>query len=246
MSVSYIQREGHPDIAYVYSDGVEPLVVFCGGYRSDMAGKKATYLEAQCKARGQAYLRFDYGGHGESGGKFEEGTIGSWRDDMLAVFEHINPDRAILVGSSMGGWMALMLMHSYPEKVKGFIGIAPAPDFTEDMFQRLSAEHKEALARDGFVKVPNEYSDEPYHYSMMFYDESKQHYLLDEKRIAPCPMRILQGLDDIVVLPEHAERIKAQYEGDVSITLVEGGDHSLSRPKDLELIDAEVRALSDV
>ncbi|MBX2833974.1 MAG: alpha/beta hydrolase [Micavibrio sp.] len=244
MNVSTLKRSGKPDLAYVYSAGAEPLLMFCGGYRSDMQGTKATWLEERCRARGQAYLRFDYGGHGQSAGLFEDCTIGSWADDAADILSHINPESVIIIGSSMGGWIALLLAERFKEIAKALIGINAAPDFTDDMFDKLSPDQKIALKRDGFVKVPNQYSDEPYHYSQDFYDESKAHYLLDAPRTAPCKMRMFQGLADNVVLPEHAAKIQEIYEGDIETIYVEGADHSLSRPADLELIDDMVKSVS--
>lgn len=245
MSISYIQRNEKPSLAYVYSDGAQPLVMFCGGYRSDMNGTKATYLEEKCKERGQAYIRFDYSGHGQSEGEFEDGKIGDWAQDALDIFDMINPDKAVIIGSSMGGWIALLLAQKRAQKLCGLIGIAAAPDFTDDMYARLTEEQREELVKNGFVKIPNDYSDEPYHYSQNFYDESKMHYLLDMPHIAPCPMRLFQGLDDTVVLPEHAYKIKDNYTGDVQVIEVEGGDHSLSRPEDLVRLDEMAARLSN-
>lgn len=246
MEISYLKREAKPDLAYIYSEGSLPLVIFCGGYRSDMMGTKASYLEAQCKARGQAYVRFDYSGHGQSEGLFEEGTIGSWADDAVAIFDMIAPKSCIVVGSSMGGWIGLLLAQRRAEHIKGYIGIAPAPDFTEDMYAKFSEEQQCELKAQGFVKIPNDYSDEPYHYSYAFYTEAKAHLLLHKQYQVPYPMRLLQGLDDSVVLPEHAKRVASCFQGDVSLELIKGGDHSLSRDEDLERLDTLIRELSSL
>lgn len=245
MTISYLRREGKPDLAYVYSEGDadKPLVVFCGGYRSDMGGTKAIYLEEQCRMRGQAYLRFDYSGHGDSEGEFEDGTIGDWAADALAVLDHVNPKSVILVGSSMGGWMALLIAKARPDMVKALVGIAAAPDFTEDMFARLDDEQRAEMMAKGFVKVPNDYSDEPYHYSRQFYEEAKAHLVLGSKNEVSYPIRLVHGKQDVDVPWALAEKTKASYQGDVEIIYVEDGDHRLSRPQDLELIDSVVQSL---
>ena len=200
MNISYLTREGKPDLAYVHTQGHEPLIMFCGGYRSDMNGTKATSLETYCKETRRSYLRFDYSGHGQSQGEFNQGTIGAWLQDALDILDYIASKEVIIIGSSMGGWIALLLAHARPELIKAYIGIAPAPDFTEDMYARLSEEQKNTMQSKGYVEIPNDYSDEPYHYSTAFHEEAKTHYLLNTKQNAPCPMRILQGEKDIVVL----------------------------------------------
>ncbi len=248
MGVSYLKRDGAPDLAYVYvagdSGSALPLVMFCGGYRSDMEGTKALYLQEVCAARGQAFLRFDYSGHGQSGGAFEDGTIGSWLGDAVDVLEHIGARRVLLVGSSMGGWIALLLARARADIVAGLVGIAAAPDFTEEMFGRLSADQRAEMARAGFVKVPNDYSDEPYHYSQHFYEEAKAHLLLCDAHQAEVSMRFVHGKRDVDVPYQLALEIKRVYSGDVEVIFVEDGDHRLSRPQDLELIGREVVALS--
>jgi pimeloyl-ACP methyl ester carboxylesterase len=255
MSISYLKRDGLADIAYVYKAGQAgsdlPLVMFCGGYRSDMTGTKAVYLQEFCAGRGQAFVRFDYSGHGASGGAFEDGTIGSWADDAAAVLDYVlaqdgAPDKVLIVGSSMGGWIALLLAKLKAEAVCGLIGIAAAPDFTEDMFGRLSDEQRAEMARAGFVKVPNDYSDEPYHYSQHFYEEAKAHLLLGAPQDAIAPMRLIHGKQDVDVPYQLALKTEQVYKGDVEIIFVEDGDHRLSRPQDLELLGQTVEAMSSM
>lgn len=252
MSVQYLQREGKPKLAYVFTPSsdegaVLPLVMFLGGYRSDMNGTKATYLEEQCKARGQGYVRFDYSGHGLSGGTFEEGTIGRWLKDALAILDHVAQGPVVLVGSSMGGWIALLVARSRGAMVKALIGIAAAPDFTEDIYCRLNGAQRQELEENGVAYVPNDYSDQPYAFTKEFYSEAKNHLLLTETRSVDYPMRFIQGGQDEDVPWQTAVKIQNAYEGAESdIVIVEDGDHRLSRPEDLDLIDKEIKSVSGI
>lgn len=253
MSVSFLERDGKPDLAYIYTPHTHPkrqypLVMFCGGYRSDMMGTKAQYLENQCKARGQGYLRFDYSGHGQSHGVFEEGTIGSWLDDALDIFDAVAKGQpVIVVGSSMGGWISLLLAHKRAGSVKAVLGLAPAPDFSETMYDALSDEQKAALDETGLVKISNDYSDEPYHYSKAFYEEAKNHLVLTRDHRNEFPIRLIHGMLDKDVPWEWSRKIQNAYKGSpVDITFIDDGDHRLSRPEDLEVIDRELKILSDV
>ncbi len=251
-TVKILKREGEADLAYLYTPASDagadlPLVMFCGGYRSDMRGAKAEYFEEQCKERGQAYLRFDYSGHGESNGAFEDGTIGSWAHDAMDMLDHVVEGRSVLlVGSSMGGWIALLLARARAGIVQGVIGLAAAPDFSEDLFSRLTPAQQEAMMEAGFVKVPNDYSDEPYHYSRDFYIEAKEHLLLTAPQIVDFPIRLIQGMNDADVPWETALKIEKNYSGhDVDIVFIDDGNHRLSRPEDLKLINREIRSLSE-
>lgn len=253
MSISLLNRGEKPALAYAYTPAAPnttaPLVMFCGGYRSDMNGTKAMYLETQCAARGQAYLRFDYSGHGQSGGVFAEGTIGDWAQDSVDILNAVHSDEpVILVGSSMGGWMALLLALRQPERIAGIIGIAAAPDFTDDLFaNRLSPSQKLALFRDGIVHVENDYSDEPYIFTCRFYEEAQQHRILDQPRSCNFPLILIQGKQDADVDWRTAETIKQRFEqGPVEIVYIDDGDHRLSRPQDLALIDEKIRKLSSL
>lgn len=246
-----LEREGQPNLTYIYTPATGagtklPLVMFCGGYRSDMNGTKATYLEAQCAARGQGYVRFDYSGHGQSEGEFADGTIGSWAQDAIDILDHVAKGPVLVVGSSMGGWIALLLAKRRSGTVQGVVGIAAAPDFSEDIFNRLSPKDQDTLLTEGVVAVPNDYSDTPYHYTKAFYEEAKAHLLLDSPQNVDFPMRLLQGMQDKDVPWEVAVKIQKNYSGaDVDILFIDDGDHSLSRPEDLELINREVMSLSE-
>lgn len=252
MSVQYLQREGKPDLAYIYTPPSEagaelPLVMFLGGYRSDMQGTKAEYLERQCEVRGQAYVRFDYSGHGQSQGDFDDGTIGSWLADATDILDHIAQGPVVLVGSSMGGWIALLLAQKRAAMMHGLIGIAAAPDFTEDIYRRLNGAQRQELEENGVAYVPNDYSDEPYAYTKAFYEEAKAHLLLGETRSVNYPMRLIQGGQDKDVPWQTATKIQDAYEGsELDVVIIEDGDHRLSRPEDLDIIDKEVTSVSGI
>lgn len=245
-----LDRSGKPKLAYVYTPPQNqdlPIVMFLGGYRSDMGGTKAVYLEQQCKARGQGYVRFDYRGHGDSDGLFEDSTIGDWKEDALAIYDHVCGDQpVILVGSSMGGWIGLMVARERSAGVKAFVGIAAAPDFSEAIYNdSLDDAQRAELHEKGIVYVPNDYSDEPYAYRLDFYEEAKSHLLLTQPQSASHPMRLLQGMKDIDVPYEVAVKIKEVYAGaDCEIIKVEEGDHRLSTPDDLELLNNTIKELS--
>ncbi len=247
----YLERDGKPNLAYIYTPATAvgkalPLVMFCGGYRSDMNGTKAQYLEQQCAVRGQGYLRFDYSGHGASDGKFEDGTIGCWLEDGVDILDHIAAAPVLVVGSSMGGWIALLLARARAGTVQGVLGIAAAPDFSEDLFAGLRPEQQEEMMNTGHVSVPNDYSDEPYYYSRDFYEEAKNHLLLNQRQSVDFPMRFIQGMQDKDVPWEMAANIQKNYVGaDVDVIFVDDGDHRLSRPEDLELINRELMDLGE-
>ena len=246
---SFLKRADQPNLAYIYTpphtNNTDPIVMFCGGYRSDMFGSKAQYLEDQCKNRGQGYLRFDYSGHGISEGEFNDGTIGQWANDAIAILDHISKNKSvILVGSSMGGWMALLIARARPQNIRGLIGIAAAPDFTEDLFARLEKQQQDEMMENGFVKVPNDYSDEPYHYSREFYLEAKQHLLLSKQYTHNFPIRLIQGKQDQDVPWQTTQKIEKSYGGDIQTILIDDGDHRLSRPQDLPIIDHEIVSIN--
>ncbi len=251
MTINYLKRAGKPDLAYCHQPAADdgaalPLVMFCPGFRSDMDGTKALFLQERCAARGQACLRFDYSGHGLSGGDFADGTIGMWAEDAQAVLDQAAPARAVIVGSSMGGWIALLLARARPAMAAGVVGLAAAPDFTEDIYQnRMNDEQRARLETQGYIDVPNDYSDEPYRISRILIEDGRDHCLLGGFDL-PCPLRLMQGMQDTDVTWQTAYRIKNAL-GDPAqavVTLIESGDHRLSRPEDLEMLDREVRIVS--
>lgn len=248
MQVQYLKRKAKNSLAYVYTPGREersPLVVFLGGYRSDMTGTKATFLEAQCTGRGWGFLRMDYSGHGQSEGAFEDGTIGAWKDDALCVIDHVAGGVPfVLVGSSMGGWMSLLVAKARRRQVKRIVGIAAAPDFSEDIYAALTPAQKAELQATGRTAVPNDYSDEPYHVTKEFYMEAKGHLVLTTSDRFDFPIRLIQGKQDADVPWQTAVRIQRHFaDSDVQIIYVDDGDHRLSRPQDLALIDATLQSI---
>lgn len=215
-----------------------PGVVFLGGYASDMTGTKASLLAERCAAENLSFLRFDYSGHGQSDGIFTDGTIGAWFADACAAFENLTEGPQIVIGSSMGGWMALKLAMKMPERVHALIGIAAAPDFTEDlMWLRLTTEQREALERNGVIYDETAPPEERAPMTLKLIQEARNHLLLGAKIPISCPVRLLQGMKDADVPWQHALRIVENItHEDVQITLIKDGDHRLSRPQDLELL----------
>ena len=184
-------------IAYVRSAGRRPGVVFLGGFRSDMTGTKARFLEAWARARGQAYLRFDYTGHGASSGDVETGAIGDWARDAQDAILRLTGGPQILVGSSMGGWIALILAGRIPGRIAGLVGIAAAPDFTEDaMWAGMGAAERARLAAEGRVEVPSEYDDRPYAITRRLIEDGRRHLVLRTPLELDFPVRLLHGTAD--------------------------------------------------
>ena len=211
-----------------------PGIVFLGGFMSDMTGTKATALEGYARERGRAFLRFDYQGHGQSSGRFEDGTIGSWAQDALAAFDALTEGPQILVGSSMGGWIALLLARARPGRVAGLVGIAAAPDFTERMWAGFDAETRAALERDGAVSLPSDYDETPYTITRALIEDGRAQCLLDRPLALDAPVRLLQGTADEAVPWRDALAIMERLESqDVEVILVKDGDHRLSEPRDL-------------
>ncbi len=250
MTLQTLIRKNKPDLAYIKTEGQAPTVIFLPGYKSDMEGTKATYLESRCKDKGQGFLRFDYAGHGVSGGDFKDGTIGSWTQDALDMIDSVTDGDLILIGSSMGGWIALLAALKRPERVKGLIGIAAAPDFTEGLYTReFNDEQRQTIDEQGFIEIPNEYSDEPYIFTKALIEDGRDHLLL-EKGIDLCiPVRLIQGMKDADVEWQTAHRIKNAIEEtaaqpDCDVLLIEDGDHRLSRPQDLDMIEKKLEELT--
>jgi pimeloyl-ACP methyl ester carboxylesterase len=239
-----LDRGDGAELAWAREEGRSPTVVFLPGFRSDMAGDKATALATYCAARGQAMLRFDYSGHGASGGRFEDGSIGRWAADALAVIDHASDGPLVLVGSSMGGWIALLVARARPERVVALVGIAAAPDFTEVlMWQAMSFEQRATLMSSGVLHVPSQYGDQ-YPITRALIEDGRNHLLLHEPIALDCPVRLLHGQCDPDVPWEFALRIADQVNShDVRVILVKDGDHRLSRPQDLALLQQTIGAL---
>lgn len=228
---------GH-ELAYVLESGCMPCVVFLGGYRSDMAGTKALFLAERCRDRGQSMLRFDYSGHGTSGGRFEDGSISAWIDDALTVIQAVVDGPLVLVGSSMGGWIMLHVALALGERVKGLVGIAAAPDFTRELMWRdFSAAQRKALTRDGVIVLDSEYDPDGYPVTKAFIEDGEQNLLLDNPINIHCPVRLIQGMLDSEVPWETAVRLsRAIASRDVQVHLVKNGDHRLSNEYQLQLL----------
>jgi len=231
-------------LAYARLHGAGPGIVFLPGFRSDMQGSKALALRDHCAARGQAFLRFDYSGHGESAGRFEDGTIGAWTADAIAVFDALTEGPQIVVGSSMGGWIATLLALARPARVAALVGIAPAPDFTEAlMWPAFSEAQRATILRDGVLHLPSQYG-EPTPITRALIEDGKRHCVLGSPIPIRCPVRILQGMRDPDVPWRHALRTVESLESDdVRLHLVKDGDHRLSREGDLRLLTETIEAL---
>lgn len=236
--VKYLNRSGYESLAFVASPGQSPTVLFLTGFRSDMTGSKALHLEQHCRAAGRAFVRFDYRGHGASGGRFEEGCIGDWRDDTLAVIDQVIDGPVVLVGSSMGGWIMLLAALARPRRVAGLIGIAPAPDFTETLiWDRLTDDQRERLMTEGRLEEPSQYSDEPTIITRTLIEEGRRHLLLSAPIGIHCPVRLLHGMADPDVPYQVSLDLAQRLVGDdVRVTLIKDGDHRLSREQDLALL----------
>ncbi len=247
MTHSYIRSPRGSRIAYHHHAGHRPGVMFCTGFRSDMEGGKALALEAWCRRQGRQFTRFDYSGHGASSGLFEDGTLGSWRDDAVAVLDQVAEGPQIIVGSSMGGWIMLLMALARPGRVAALLGIAAAPDFTRSLHrERLSAAQRAQLATDGWCELESDYDDgRPYRIRRQLLDEAEQHLLLDAPLPLRQPVRLIHGERDADVPWETSLRLLQRLESDdVELQLVKNGSHRLSGAADLErMIDALARLL---
>lgn len=241
----FLLQPDNARLAYRMTPGGLPGVVFCGGFKSDMTGTKAVALEAAAQARGTAFTRFDYFGHGQSDGRFAEGTIGRWKEDTLAILDQVCQGPQVIVGSSMGGWLATLAALARPEQVIGLVLIAPALDFTEDlMWAQMNDNQRTILLRDGVLREPSQYSAEPYEYSLQLITEGRTHCLLKSGIVFDKPVRILQGMRDADVPWEHAMKTLDAFQGDdIRLTLIKDGDHRLSRPQDIDLLIETVWSL---
>lgn len=231
-------------IAYHLSAGQGPGVVFLGGLRSDMTGSKALYLADWAAQQGRAFLRFDYSGHGQSAGRFEDGAIGDWVADAQAALA-LTTGPQILVGSSMGGWIALLLARANPDRIAGLVGVASAPDFTEDgMWDGFDENQRNLLQTTGKIALKSEYSNIPTLITRRMIEDGRTHLVLRSPLHLPFPTRFLQGTDDPDVPPSVAIALLNHAQGrDMQLTLVKGADHRFSTPDCLSMIGA---ALVDV
>ena len=240
------------DIALRRREGRTPGIVWLGGYYSDMLGSKAQWLDQWASERGVAFLRHDYSGHGESGGEFRDGTISLWLEQSLAIFRQFSSGPQILVGSSMGGWIALRMIEELQRtgeggRVAGLVLIAPAPDFTSELVEpQLTNDQRRQIAQRGYMEEPSDYSSVPYIYTKALLEDGKTNQVLKGVIQTDCPVHILQGMEDKDVPYAHALRLMDHLPvDDVTITLVRDGDHRLSRQQDLELLSRTVSSMVD-
>lgn len=233
------------DLAYHRNPGASPGVVFLGGFTSDMTGIKATTLERWCRGRGQAFVRFDYSGHGASSGRFADGTIGRWAQEVLDVLDRLTEGPQILVGSSMGAWLMLLAALARPERIAALLGLACAADFTRYLlWERLDENLRERLRRERVISLPSPYG-EPYIIALNLIDEAEQHRLLDRPALPiTCPVRLIHGMNDADVPWRTSLQVVERLTGsDVRLLLVKDGEHTLSREQDLLLL---TRTLGDL
>lgn len=238
MQTAFLDLPDGRRIAHARTEGAGPGVVFLGGFRSDMTGTKALFLEAWARERGRAFLRFDYTGHGASSGDFEAGSVGDWARDAADAVSRLTRGPQVLVGSSMGGWIALLLARRLPARIAAIVGVAAAPDFTEDsMWADFDAGQRDSLMREGRVETPSEYSDAPYVITRRLIEDGRDHLVLRAPLALPFPLRLLHGSADLDVPVSVALRLLAHAEGpDVRLTLVRDADHRFSTPENLDLI----------
>ncbi|WP_176597055.1 MULTISPECIES: alpha/beta fold hydrolase [Sphingobium] len=230
-------------LAYRHRPGTGPTIVFLPGYMSDMEGGKAVALDGWAQGQGRAMLRLDYAGNGASEGRFEDGTLASWRDDALLLIDSLTQGPVVLVGSSMGGWLALLIALARPERVAGLVGIAAAPDFTEWGF---TDSDKALLATEGRIVEPIPYGDDPYVTTLAFWKSGQSLRLLEGEIAIDCPVRLLHGQDDPDVPWQTALRIAERLRSsDVQTLLIKDGDHRLSRDPDIALLIRTVASLLD-
>ena len=249
MAVKTIKTDGL-NIAFQKRDGVNPGLVWLGGYRSDMGGTKAAHIDNFAERTGRAFLRHDYSGHGQSEGSAHDGTISQWVRQSLAVFRAQSSGPQILIGSSMGGWIALRMMAELGktnerQRIAGLVLIAPAPDFTIDLIEpNLTETHRKDLAEKGYFEEGSEYLSEPNRFSQAFLDDGRANKVMDGIIETHCPVHILQGMQDADVPYQHALKLAAHFPKDsLTMSLIPDGDHRLSRPQDLAMLDKAVSAM---
>ncbi|HEX8443541.1 MAG TPA: alpha/beta hydrolase [Allosphingosinicella sp.] len=239
--VRHLHIGGGRRLSYALTEGRGPTLVFLPGYMSDMEGTKALALAAWAEAEGRAMVRFDYGGCGASSGEFEAQTLAGWRDDTLSIIDMLTDNPAVLVGSSMGGWLMLLVALAWPERIAGLVGIAAAPDFTAWGY---TPDEKMTILREGRLERPSDYAETPYVTSRAFWESGEALRLLHAEIAIDCPVRLLHGqADPDVPWAYSLELSKKVRSADVQAILVKDGDHRLSRPQDIALLIATVRTL---
>lgn len=242
---AYLDTPQGRRIAYNRVAGGGPTVVFLGGLKSDMEGTKAIHLDSWARGQGHAFLRFDYSGHGQSGGTFEEGCIGDWHQDTLAAIDALTEGPLVVVGSSMGGWQSLLLARARPGRIRGLVTVAAAPDFTEDgWWASFTDAQKAQLDTTGRVELPSDYM-EPYVVTARMVEDGRAHLVLRDPLPLPFPVRCLQGTADTAVSTDTALRLLDHADcPDMRLTLVKDADHRFSDGPCLALIEAAVAELA--
>lgn len=246
-NVKTMKSEDGETISYHFSQGKSPGVIFLGGFASDMTGTKALALERHCQVNNRSFVRFDYRGHGASTGTFSDGTIGAWLRDATLILDKVTKGPQVLVGSSMGGWIMLLLALARPARITGLIGVAAAPDFTERLlWDKLPDEAKSALQLKGKWENSSEYSDQPYVITQKLIEEGRNHLLLDGPIDINVPVRLIHGMCDPEVPWYYAQGIQDRLNStDVTAILIKDGDHRLSRDEDLERLCRELDMICD-
>ena len=241
-----LARPGGATIAYRRLSGAGPGIIFLGGFRSDMTGTKALFLEGFCRRRERAYVRFDYFAHGQSSGDFADGTISRWRDDAVAVIDSLTEGPQILVGSSMGGWLMVLAALARPERVAALVGIAAAPDFTSDLLpQRLSEAQQRTLREEGRIVLHSPYDPAGYLYTRALIEDGDRNLVLRSDIPLACPVRLLHGMADESVPWRQSLKLAEKLQSrDATLTLVKDGDHRLSRDEDLARLARILDALT--
>ena len=239
-TIAYHRIVGHGDGAN------KPGIIFLGGFRSDMTGTKAIWLQKWAERHGRSFVRFDYRGHGASSANFLDGCIGDWAQDAAGVLAHLTTGPQILIGSSMGGWISLLMAKNHPDRVAGLIGIAAAPDFTEDSIKpALSESQRYDLDRKGYFEVPSEYSDDPYPISKRLLDDGAEHLVLRTPLRLEIPVRLLHGTADVDVKPSVALRLLDHIDSpDVRLNLVKNADHRFSDDRCLSILEQTLDEIS--
>jgi pimeloyl-ACP methyl ester carboxylesterase len=242
----FFETSTNRKIAYHKTEGAGPGVVFLGGFKSDMDGTKAIYIEDWAKSKGRAFLRFDYSGHGLSSGEFVDGSIGEWADDAQEAIIKLTDGPQILVGSSMGGWIALLMAKRIQQKIAGLVGIAAAPDFTEDsMWANFSDEHKETIVTKGQLALENDYSDEPYIITQKLIEDGRNQLVLRDTLDLPFPVRLLHGTADTDVDMSVPLRLLEHANGDdIRLSLIKGADHRFSELDNLTMIRRAIHSIT--
>ncbi len=244
MPPDYLETRSKQMLAFHKTEGTGPTVIFLGGFKSEMTGTKALHLEDWAKRTGNSYLRFDYSGHGVSSGVFSEGCIGDWANDAEEVIQRTTDGPLVLIGSSMGGWISCILAQRMAERIAGLITIAAAPDFTEDEFwTQFSDRQKSQITENNIIYLPSEYG-EPYPITRRLIEDGRKHLILRSRFQVDFPVRMLQGDQDQSVTRETALRFFDHVEGgDIHLSFLKGGDHSLSTPENLAVLENHLNSL---